>query len=182
MPDVVQPTSLTIRPLTMGDSIEALTTLLHRAYAGLAALGFNYTAVDQTAEVTRSRIRDGRCFVAELDGTIVGTIMLYPPGKGGGCPWYDNPEVAKIGQFGVEPHLQGYRIGGRLLEHVEAEAIRAGIRELALDTAEGAAHLVAWYGRCGYRFIEHAQWRGKVYRSAILSKSLNLGDARPGRG
>ncbi|EIM30269.1 GNAT family N-acetyltransferase [Microvirga lotononidis] len=172
MSDVEELTSLTIRPLAEGDSIEALTALLHRAYAGLAALGFNYTAVDQTAEVTRSRIRDGQCFVADLDGTIVGAIMFYPPGKGGGCPWYDNPEVAKIGQFGVEPHLQGRGVGARLLDHVEAEAIRAGIRELALDTAEGATHLVAWYERCGYRFIEHAQWRGKVYRSVILSKSL----------
>lgn len=107
MSDVAPQTSLTIRPLAEGDSIEALTALLHRAYAGLAALGFNYTAVDQTAKVIRSRIRDGQCFVAELDGTIVGTIMFYPPGKGGGCRWYNNPEVAKIGQFGVEPHLQG---------------------------------------------------------------------------
>lgn len=177
MSDVALSTSLTIRPLAESDSIEALTTLLHRAYAGLAALGFNYTAVDQTAAVTRSRIRDGQCFVAEMDGEIVGTIMLYPPGQGGGCPWYDNPEVAKIGQFGVEPRLQGRGIGARLLERVEAEAIKTGIPELALDTAEGANHLVAWYGRCGYRFIENAQWRGKVYRSVILSKSLKIGNA-----
>jgi GNAT superfamily N-acetyltransferase len=171
-------TSLNIRALAESDSIEALTILLHRAYAGLAALGFNYTAVDQTSEETRSRIKNGRCFVAELDDKIVGTIMFYPPGTGGGCPWYDNPKVAKIGQFGVDPGLQGHGIGARLLEHVEAEAIAAGIGEIALDTAEGADHLVAWYGRCGYRFVEHAQWQGKVYRSMILSKSLNIGNPR----
>ena len=31
--------SLTIRPLSASDSIEALTALLHRAYAGLGARG-----------------------------------------------------------------------------------------------------------------------------------------------
>ncbi|WP_245411068.1 GNAT family N-acetyltransferase [Microvirga flavescens] len=162
-----------IRRLAATDSIDDLTSLLHRAYAGLAAMGFNYTAVDQSADVTLARIADGLCFVAEMDSTIVGTIMYYPSGTKGGCPWYDRPNIAKIGQFGVEPSCQGTGVGALLLQRAEAEAALAGADEIALDTAEEAHHLVSWYGRCGYRFIEHAQWDGKVYRSVILSKPLH---------
>jgi hypothetical protein len=55
---------------------------------------------------------------------------------------------------------------------VEAMARADGAREIALDTAEPAVHLVEWYARCGYRFIEYAQWRGKRYRSVVMSKAL----------
>ena len=54
----------------------------------------------------------------------------------------------------------------------EAWALEQRYRELAVDTAEPADHLVAFYSRRGYRFIEFAQWPGKHYRSVILSKSL----------
>jgi hypothetical protein len=43
---------------------------------------------------------------------------------------------------------------------------------MAVDTAEPATHLVAWYARLGYRPVETVQWRGKKYRSVIMSKTL----------
>ena len=52
--------AIAIRPLGPHDSVEGLTELLHRAYAALGARGWNYTAVDQTIEVTGKR-RGGRC-------------------------------------------------------------------------------------------------------------------------
>jgi len=50
--------------------------------------------------------------------------------------------------------------------------ISSGATELALDTSEGADHLIAWYERKGFRFVEYAQWKGKSYRSVIMSKML----------
>ena len=41
MDSTITVTAVTLRPLAAGDSIEALTALLHRAYARLAALGLN---------------------------------------------------------------------------------------------------------------------------------------------
>jgi hypothetical protein len=55
---------------------------------------------------------------------------------------------------------------------VEDLACAADASELALDTAEPALHLIDWYERRGYRFIEYVQWRGKRYRSVIMSKTL----------
>ena len=165
-----------IRPINATDSRTAMTELLHAAYAQLGAMGFNYTAVDQTEEVTRKRIARGDCLVAvDADGTLVGTIMLHAPGRSSGCPWYERPEVASIGQFGVSPNRQAGGLGIRLLREAERLAIASGALELALDTSEGADHLIAWYKRQGFRFIEHAQWDGKTYRSVIMSKTL----ARP---
>ncbi|MGY2051431.1 GNAT family N-acetyltransferase [Methylobacterium sp. JK268] len=162
-----------IRPLQSGDSIAALTQLLHAAYARLGEMGFNYTAVDQSEHVTLRRIADGDCIVAVDDTTIVGTILFRSPGTSKGCPWYERPEVATIGQFGVLPDSQGRGVGNLLLTEAERRARRTGATELALDTSEGAHHLIAWYERRGFRFVEHANWRGKMYRSVIMSKALN---------
>ena len=163
---------MVIRELASTDSITDMTRLLHAAYARLGGMGFNYTAVDQTEDVTRSRIARGRCLVAVDAGALVGTIMVHPPGRSAGCPCYERPDVATIGQFGVLPGRQGTGTGTRLLRRAEELALASGAAELALDTSEGADHLIAWYEREGFRFVEYAQWEGKTYRSVIMSKPV----------
>jgi GNAT superfamily N-acetyltransferase len=166
--------AISIRHLGADDSVEDLTAFLHRAYAALGAKGWNYTAVDQTVAVTRKRLAEGICLVAvDRDGRMVGTIMYNPPQTSyDGSPWLCRPDVAHLGQFGVEPSRQRGGIGARLMAAVEDMARADGAREIALDTAEPAAHLIDWYARCGYRFIEYAQWKGKRYRSVVMSKAL----------
>jgi len=161
-----------VRKLAPTDSIADLTALLHAAYARLGRMGFNYTAVDQSEDVTHKRISRGLCLVATDNGVLVGTIMFYAPGQSAGCPCYERPNVATIGQFGVMPGCQGTGTGTRLLQEAETLAIARGAAELALDTSEGAGHLIGWYEREGFRFVEHAQWPGKTYRSVIMSKRL----------
>jgi GNAT superfamily N-acetyltransferase len=166
--------AIAIRPIGPDDSIEELTALLHRSYAVLGDMGLNYTAVDQSAEVTRKRLAHGIGLAAvDAQGRIVGTVLFHSPERSdGGSPWLARPEVAHFGQLAVEPALQRRGIGARLMQAVEDKARAAGATELALDTAEPAKHLIDWYARRGYRFIEYAQWRGKRYRSVIMSKSL----------
>lgn len=166
------PDSVNIRPLNSADSIPDLTALLHRAYARLADQGLRYMAVHQSDDVTRKRVAKGECFVAEMQGTIVGTILFKGAEQTNGCPWYDRQGVASLGQFAVEPTLQAKGLGHQLMSVVEARALTTGAHEIALDTAEPATHLVSWYTRLGYRFIEHAQWSHTNYRSVILSKTL----------
>lgn len=146
-----------IRELAPTDSIPEMTALLHAAYARLGGMGFNYTAVNQTEDVTRSRVARGQCLVAVDGGVLVGTIMFHPPGRSAGCPCYERTDVATIGQFGVLPGRQGTGTGTRLLRQAEQLAVANGAAELALDTSESADHLIAWYEREGFRFVEHAQ-------------------------
>lgn len=161
-----------IRRLAPTDSLADLTALLNRAYKRLLDMGLRYVATWQDEQVTRRRIEDAECWVAERDGLIVGTITLYPPGRGRGHPFYERADVAKIGQFGVEPELQGSGLGSRLMDRVEARAREMGAIELAGDTAVPAEHLHAFYAKRGYRVVERTRWEEVNYESVILSKAL----------
>jgi GNAT superfamily N-acetyltransferase len=164
---------INIRPFHQDDAIPPITRLLHAAYAPLAAMNLRYTATHQSDEITESRLLRGLPWVAEMDGEIVATVTLYPDAGGdSGCAWYDTPGVFSFGQFAVRPDLQGKGLGAKLITLLENEAAASGADELALDTAEGALHLIRWYEKLCFRFIEFADWSSTNYRSVILSKTL----------
>lgn len=161
-----------IRLLAEGDSIEALTEVIHAAYARLGAMGLNYTAVDQSAEVTRQRARRGVCYVAEFEGRLIGTITLQPTEPDSTCDHFRQAHVASARQFAVAPDFQGMGLGAALLEAAESWAAHNGYAEIAIDTAEPAHHLVDLYSRRGYLHVGFVQWHGKTYRSVVMSKAL----------
>lgn len=163
-----------IRQYRASDDVDAITAMLHRAYAGLAGMGFKYLATYQSADITRDRLNGELSFVAVVGDVIVGTVTLYDQPYEDACLYYRDPNVARFGQFGIEPHLQQSGLGSRMMDLVEETAKELGFRELACDTAEGATHLVNWYVRRGYHFVEHVQWELANYRSVVLSKRLVL--------
>jgi GNAT superfamily N-acetyltransferase len=162
-----------IRRLRPDDSIAALTALLHEAYLPLAEAGFRFVASHQSEEVTRLRSARGECFLA-LDGPeIVGTLVLGAPGDAGGCDFYVRPGVATLHQFAVHPSSQRQGIGSELLRVAGERAVELGAAVLALDTAEGAADLLAFYRRRGFAEVGRADWRPAVnYPSLILAKGI----------
>ena len=162
----------TIRQLHEDDSIADLTALLHRAYKQLLDMGLRYLATHQSVEVTQRRIAEGCCFVAVMDRRVVGTVTYSFPSSWPGVPWFDQPGVASVGQFAVEPELQRQGIGSALIGHVEELASRDRATELSLNTAEGAAHLIAYYGKRGYRIVDYTDATMPNYRSVIMSKRL----------
>jgi GNAT superfamily N-acetyltransferase len=163
---------LTIHKFQKSDSLEALTLLLNRAYAELGAIGLNYTAVDQAPEVTAQRINGGECFLARWNGELVGSVLVKPTDENSECAYFRRPGVATLRQFGVDPDFRGKGIGIQLIRTCEQWAKAHKYKELALDTAQAATHLVALYGRLGYLPVGQVQWPGKVYESIVLSKSL----------
>lgn len=110
--------------------------------------------------------------VAELNNEVVGTATLYPPSPESPCEWYRRAGVYRFGQFAIRPDLQHTGIGLLILRHLEALARERSASQLALDTAEGAAHLRNWYERRGFRVVDHVQWEDTNYRSAVLSKDI----------
>ncbi|MDM7914288.1 MAG: GNAT family N-acetyltransferase [Candidatus Eisenbacteria bacterium] len=171
---------IAVRLLAEQDSLSDLTALLHRAYAALLAMGFRYVATWQDDAITARRAGKGECYVGWLRGAMVATLTLVPPGRTGGCPYYERAQLATVHQFAVEPALQGRGIGSRLLAFAEDRARRLGAREIALDTAEGAAHLLRLYESRGYRAVERVDWPSTNYVSVILAKDLReagAGDA-----
>ena len=162
-----------IRLIEDTDSVEALTELLHRAYAALAKLGFRYLATHQDVATTRRRLGRGEAYVLVERGTIVGTLVLIPPlVRHDYCAWFDRPDVAVVIQFGVEPSHQRQGLGSRLMTFAEERARALGAGEVAVDTAENASHLVEFYQARGYRDVGREQWQHTNYRSVLLSKGL----------
>ena len=161
-----------IRPLHPEDSLEEMTELLHRAYKSLADMGLRYFATHQTVAQTKSRVESGECFVAEIDGTMIGTITLYTvPGKESAA-WYHREDTGWFGQFGIEPTWQGKGLGNLMMGDIEERARAKGLAELALDTSEKATHLIGWYERHGWRIVEEIDWSVTNYRSVVMSKRL----------
>lgn len=168
-----------IRPLLPSDSLEALTHLLHAAYASLAAQGWNFTAVDQPVEVTRERLAGAQAFVAAQHGRLVGTVAVRGPKPAGEAyiadpppPLYTTPGTAILSQLGVHPDCRGQGLAEALIEAAEAWARAQGFGQIALDTAEPAAALRARYARRGYAEVGAVQWTGKTYRSVLMRKPL----------
>jgi GNAT superfamily N-acetyltransferase len=164
--------NVSYRRLKEDDDLDALTRLLHEAYAPLAAAGMRFVASHQDVATTRRRVAGGEAFVAMLDDVAVGTIMLLDAAATCGSRFYDRPDVAAFGQFAVRPSVQHQGIGSALMKIVERRAREKGVAELALDTSEHAADLIALYTKKGYRFIEYVTWPDVNYRSMIFAKAL----------
>lgn len=179
-----------VRLLHPSDSLEDVTAMLHRAYAGQVAMGLAPLAGRQSVETTRQRCASGECYVAAMPAAhadlavlppacdsraaerIVGVILFHEIEDAEGPAWFRRRDVDYFSQFGVEPAIQGHGIGTILLDTVERRAIDCGSIEIGLSMAEPDERLRAFYERRGYRFIEHWQWPYTNYRSVILSKPL----------
>ncbi|MDB6077840.1 MAG: putative N-acetyltransferase [Akkermansiaceae bacterium] len=155
-----------IRTWHPGDDLDALTEMLHRAYAPLAAEGLRYTATHQTPEVTLRRLSRGHALVAEIGGRVVGTLTVYQPDGEDATPAYR--EHFHFGQFGVVPEFKGRGIGTALhaaaLDHVRS----LGGAAMALDTASPASRLIALYERWGYEIIDRISYSSTNYESVVM--------------
>ncbi len=173
-----------IRALATRDSLAALTDLLHRAYAPLAARGMNLHAATQSEEQTRQRTLSGQTFVAAHGRKIVGTVTVssghdvIPGSLPDMVPQFKAPGSARFHQFAVDPEWRGRGLAPRLVEQAEEWARSHGYHVMALDMAESAEQLCAFYGRMGYRVVDHVQWPGKTYRSVVMTKALEYSPLR----
>lgn len=170
-PDVSR--KVVVRLLDQRDSLHDLTEMLHRAYKRHADRGMRAIAAFQDDMTTAKRIAGGECYVAALrddDRRVVGTIVFKDAAQTKGGPWFERGDVASFSQLAVEPWLQGRGIGGLLIRTAERRAVECGAAEIALSTPEPATELVAMYTHKGYRIVEHMNWPGTNYRSAIMSR------------
>jgi uncharacterized damage-inducible protein DinB/GNAT superfamily N-acetyltransferase len=175
---------IVIRRLAARDSIDALTRLLHRAYAPLLADGLDFPAATQTAEVTARRAAEGQCFVAERNGELLGTITVCGPQSGADAASeparvaLGDRDTAQFHQFAVDPSVQGQGVGRRLVTRCEEWALERGYRDMALEAAEPAGALRRLYARLGYEDVDLTRRPGHAYRCVIMRKRLDRSPLR----
>ena len=155
-----------------GDLVDSLTTLLHEAYAPLAAQGMKYLATHQPSSKTRERLLEGESYLAFLGGDLAGTITLYREKMQSTCDYYRQAGIFSFGQFAIRHDLKGRGLGSKMMDLVEARAKKLGAKELALDTSEHASELIAMYEKRGYKHVAFTKWEVTNYRSVIMSKPL----------
>lgn len=160
-----------IRAFGPGDSVEALTDLLHQAYAAHARAGRRFFASYQTPCDTQHRIAKGECWVAVGTTGLVGTVTVvapyaFPPG------YPAVPGAGTFYQLAVLPAFASQGLGTRLLAVAERRIMALGCEAACIDTSVLATDLVQWYERRGYRPNGEWAWGVTNYPSIVLAKAL----------
>ncbi len=131
-----------IRPFRGGD----LGWVLARHGSFYAeAYGFDRTFERLVAEIVaeflaRFDAEREACWIVEIDGEPVGSIMLVDAGD----------RIAKLRLLLVEPRARGHGIGRRLVEECIRFARQAGYRRITLWTQSILIEARAIYQRCGF--------------------------------
>ena len=124
------------RPATAADVI-AITALVRGAYAKYVPR-MGREPVPMRADYGKA-LREHQLWVMEEAGEIIATVELVP-GK----------DHLLIENVAVSPHHQGRGLGRQMLTFAEAEALRQGLHEMRLYTAEVMAENIRLYANIGY--------------------------------
>ena len=132
------------------DAIAAMTLAAYQQYAALMPDLWEAYRANITA--TLAEVRPAEQLVAEQDGRIVGTVLLYP----GGMPT-QNADGVVIGQMApevrllaVEPAARRQHIGEALMHECIGRARRAQATALTLHTADIMQAAMRLYQRLGF--------------------------------
>jgi GNAT superfamily N-acetyltransferase len=143
---------LRIRDARAGDrdAIEAVTLAAYQQYAAvMPALWERYR---QNILSTLAAARPDSQIVAEEEGRVVGSVLLYPAGTI--LPTPRSPSVAltwpEVRLLAVAPAARGQGVGAALMDESVRRARRSGATALTLHTTEMMQAAVRLYERMGF--------------------------------
>lgn len=136
-----------IRNLTLEAYSEYATVMAPTAWAGL----------DQAVRAAlESEAEEIERIVAEQDGRLVGSVLLYPPASDAYRGAAAHPTSPELRLLAVAPEARGQGIGQALVEECVRRARRMGATELGLHTSKSMRAAMLMYRRMGFeRAPEH---------------------------
>jgi GNAT superfamily N-acetyltransferase len=132
------------------DVIEAVTLTAYQQYAALMPTPY-WEAYRENIRATLADLQSARQIVAELEGAIAGSVLLYPAGAAitspSGAMTQTSPEVRLLA---VDPAARGRGIGQALMRECIGRARGWGAKTLTLHTADFMEAAMRLYGRLGF--------------------------------
>jgi GNAT superfamily N-acetyltransferase len=163
---------VTVRLLESKDSVQELTDLLHRAFKQDGQNPYAYSFATQSEETTHMQVKSGDCWVAELDGHLIGIGLVLPSRPDGRRRWYRPRLIAYLRLLAVHPDFQGIGIGTMLFDNCEQSARKMGAWELAGSSPVGSRQL-SFYKRRGYNVFKYVKFSDTSYHSVAFSKWIS---------
>jgi GNAT superfamily N-acetyltransferase len=143
-------TELLIRDARTEDqtSIRDLTLSAYQEYA--AVMQSNWERYRQSILATLANVKPAEQIVAEQDGTLVGTVLLFPPGGVAPDGTSFTPTWPEIRLLGVAPAARGQGVGAALVRECLRRSRRSGAAAVTLHTTDMMAVAMSMYERMGF--------------------------------
>jgi GNAT superfamily N-acetyltransferase len=142
---------LKIRPATAEDDA-AVGDLLVDAFTTQYAKKMPEVRYDddrkRALRATAQKRREAQVLVAELDGRVIGTVAIYPPGAPGSEAWL--PDAADLRHLATSPDVHGRGYSRPLLDAAEALAWEGGAKAICLHVRRGAHGVARLYQHRGF--------------------------------
>ena len=171
---------LRIRDAQQSDrgAIEAVTLAAYQQYA--ATMPAHWEAYRQNILATLAAVDPAMQVVAEQEGGIVGTVILYPAGTVLAIPGSASmtrilPEVRLLA---VPPEARGRGVGEALMHECIRRARQSGVTALTLHTTDMMRAAMRLYERLGFRRAPELDFH-PVPDITIKGYRLELKEATP---
>lgn len=143
------------------ERIQRITREAFEMYSACAGINDTIAALKESFEDIKNDLETKRCFVAEIDGNVVGSVRIE----------IREDNTAYLSRFSVASELQSMGIGGRLMDYVDEEMKKLGVSRIYLHTASKILSLVRFYYGRGYYIDSTTKDRG--YIRALFCKDYD---------
>jgi GNAT superfamily N-acetyltransferase len=127
-------------------------------------------AADESEEMVRTYLKEGRLLAVEVDGTTAGEMLVIPEGDGPeGGTW-------EIRNIAIAEEQRGRGVGRRAIELLADLAARNAVGRLLVGTADIAWETHRFYLRCGFRYAGVRRGFFERYPEPVLFDGMVVRD------
>lgn len=143
--------SVKVRPALPSDDAAVGELLVEAFVSGYARKMPHIVVTDERKATLRDVARKreiATVLVAEVEGRVVGTVALFPPGAPSSEAWL--PNAADLRHLAVAPSLHGKGLSKALLDEAERVARESDYEAICLHVRRGAHGVAGIYRKRGF--------------------------------